>query len=145
MNMINNKMSYVPFKEPATTNATQNRLCSARPPVVQGPALWLNVFRTLTIPITVVLSAGLTTADIKADRGAWSIELRQARANRSKIVMVSEEGTGRSAKKTADGKCVKTIVFIKPMRLAIDPAKIFDIAEKIQVTDMISPRYTFGR
>jgi hypothetical protein len=69
-------MTYVTFKDPATTNATQNLPPPARNPVTTGPALWLNDFATFTTPITAVLSSGKTAADRNAERGAWSIVAR---------------------------------------------------------------------
>jgi hypothetical protein len=69
-------MTHVTFKDPATTNATQNLPPPARNPATTGPALWLNDFETFTIPITAVLSSDKTTADRNAELGAWSIVAR---------------------------------------------------------------------
>ena len=38
-----------------------------------------------------------------------------------------------------DGRCVRTIVLIKPMRFAIDAAKIVPMLEKIQAAELIVP------
>jgi hypothetical protein len=75
--MINKgNMTYVIFKDPATTKATQNLPPPARAPVISGPALWLNDFATFTTTITAVLSSGKTAADRNAERGAWSTVAR---------------------------------------------------------------------
>ena len=38
-----------------------------------------------------------------------------------------------------DGRCVRTIVLIKPMRFAIDTAKIVPMLEKTQTAELIVP------
>lgn len=50
-----------------------------------------------------------------------------------------EEGTGIRARKMADGRCVKTMVWTLPNRLAIEEARSIDIAEIIAVAKNKEP------
>jgi hypothetical protein len=97
------------------------------------------------MPITAVLSFGSTTAERNADLGAWSMEAKVERPIRRQMVNASELGTGKSAKKTAEGRWVKTMVLTRPMRLETDEAKTFPIVEKNQVIDMIEPSWVSRR
>jgi len=95
--------------------------------------------------MTAVRSFANTTAERNADLGAWSIELRVERPIRRQIVSHNDCGTGKSAKNIAEGRCVKTIVFTRPMRLAIEEAKILPTVDRNHVADMIDPSFVFGR
>lgn len=91
-------------------------------------------------PMTAVRSPGRTTTERKAALGAMSIEARDDRRMRKKREPAREDGTGMSARAIADGRCVKTMVRMRPMRLERDDATSEEIAERIPITKKIVPR-----
>lgn len=54
-------------------------------------------------------------------------------------------GTGMRAKRIADGRCVKTIVLINPIRFDIEAAMRFDTEAKMFVTKKRVPSWPSGR
>lgn len=54
--------------------------------------------------------------------------------------MDTESGMGMRARKIADGRCVKTIVWILPIRFAMEEARSMDIAAMIAVVKKREPR-----
>jgi hypothetical protein len=103
--------SYKTFRPPADTNDTQIRELSARIPVSIGPRLCPAVFATLIIPIIAVRSRGSVIIAIKAARGAVSIDAMLCRRKRKTKDQDIVLGIGIIARKTDDGRCVKTIVW----------------------------------
>lgn len=59
----------------------------------------------------------------KADRGAWSMELRTERPTRRHTVRASPDGIGSNARNIDEGRWVNTMAWIKPRRLARLEAK----------------------
>ena len=55
------------------------------------------------------------------------------------MVSVSDAGKGKRVRKMTDGRWVRTIVLIKPMRFASDTAKIVPRLEKTQAAELIVP------
>ena len=56
-----------------------------------------------------------------------------------------EFGMPMNARKTAEGRCVKTIVWILPNRLAIDDARSMDPAAMMEVVKKREPRRPSSR
>jgi len=52
----------------------------------------------------------------------------------------TESGTGIRARKIADGRCVKTIVWMLPIRFAMEEARSMEIAAMIAVVKNREPR-----
>lgn len=68
------------------------------------------VLTTLTAPITEVRSPGCKIVAKNAVLGALSIVCRHARRTKNIIANLGSDGMGIRAKKTDDGRWVKTIV-----------------------------------
>ena len=99
------------FSAPAEMKATQKRLFLARNPVTTGPTIRLTVLTMLMVPIIAVRCLAGRMAARKAERGATSIDCVQARSRTNVAASGKEDGSGIMARKTADGRCVKTIVY----------------------------------
>ncbi len=78
--------------------------------------------------------------DRNAAFGAISIDARDDRRTRKTRAPASDEGTGINIKKTADGRCVNTIVRMRPMRLDSEDATSEDIAERMPMTKKMVPK-----
>jgi NCAIR mutase (PurE)-related protein len=89
--------------------------------------------------MTAVLSPGSTTADRKAAFGAMSMEANEDRTTRKKIDQEREDGAGMRERAIADGRCVKTIVRTRPMRLDRDAATKDEAAERMPVAKKREP------
>lgn len=123
-------MSYVPFRAPAATKATQKWPRPASTPVTKGPPLCERILRIFTTPITAVRSSGSTTMDRNAVRGAWSMLFRIARPISRQMVRGNFGGTGSRARKIELGRCVATMAWMRPSRLATDAANTFPMVDK---------------
>ena len=71
--------------------------------------------------------------------GAISIDASDERRIRNTNAPASDEGTGIIIRKMADGRCVNTMVRIRPIRLESDAATKEDIAERNAMTEKIVP------
>lgn len=85
------------------------------------------------------------TAAKNAERGATSIDWVQDRKIRNIIAKGRESGIPISARKIAEGRCVKTIVLILPNRLAIEEARSMDPAAMMEVVKKREPRRPSSR
>lgn len=92
-----------------------------------------------------VLSAGRTIAARKADRGAVSIDCVQERRKRKVRDRWTSLGMGMRARKMAEGRWVKTMVFTLPKRLARLEARSMLAAAMMEVVKKIEPRVASGR
>ena len=68
---------------------------------------------------------------------------RVARKSSSPTVQPTLEGSGMKALAIEEGRWVKTIVLIKPIRLASGPAKIAPKAQRNWEAEVISPSVDF--
>ena len=96
-------------------------------------------------PKTAVRSLGRTTALRKAERGAVSIDCVQERKIRKRIARGRLEGNGTSARKMEEGRWVKTMVWMLPMRLASEEARSMDTAAMQLVTKKMEPSFPSAR
>lgn len=90
--------------------------------MILGPTVDDNVRRVPVIPITAVRSSGFTTAAMNAERGAWSMLLRPVRMKKRMTVNGRPRGMGKRSTAADEGRCVKTMVFIRPRCRARGPA-----------------------
>jgi len=90
--------------------------------------------------MTAVLSPGITTIERNAALGAISIEASEERRSRKNMAPDRDCGTGMSERARADGKCVKTIVLIRPIRLESDTAAKDETDERIPATKKRVPK-----
>jgi hypothetical protein len=91
-------------------------------------------------PMTAVRSPGITTTERNAALGAISIEASDERRSRKKTAPGRVGGTGMSERATADGRCVKTIVLIKPIRRERETATKDEMEERIPATKKRVPK-----
>lgn len=89
--------------------------------------------------MTAVLSSGSTTIERNAAFGAISIEASEDRRIRNTKAPARDGGTGISIKKVVDGRCVKTMVRMRPIRFERDVATREDVAERNAMTEKIVP------
>jgi hypothetical protein len=82
-------------------------------------------------PMTAVRSPGITTTERNAALGAISIEASDERRSRKNTAPDRDEGTGMSDRAIADGRCVKTIVLIRPIRRESETATKDEMEERI--------------
>jgi hypothetical protein len=64
----------------------------------------------------------------------------QARPTSKAVAQARESGTAINARQMADGRCVKTIAFTFPIRLAMIPATSVLIAETMEVAKKMAPK-----
>jgi hypothetical protein len=83
---------------------------------------------TFVTPLASVRSDGLTTAITYDSRVGTSISTSASRARNSALAIVPVGGAGAARRKRLDGRCVQTIVFSSPMRLASQAAARWDRA-----------------
>ena len=107
---------------PAATKAIQNRSFPASTPVMIGPAVAANVLSILVMPIIAVRSSDFTAAAMNADCGAWSILFRLVRRKNRAIVRKMLEGAGKRRTAVDEGRCVNTMVLMRPRRRDRGPA-----------------------
>jgi len=98
------------------------------------------VLTTLTNPMIAVRSDGNTIAAKKAERGATSIDWVQERRTRKRRDRWTSLGIGMSARKTAEGRWVKTMVLTLPKRLARLEAISIEAAAMMEVVKKMDPR-----
>ena len=96
-------------------------------------------------PITAVLSPGSTTAERNAALGAMSIDAIDERRMTKKIAHGRDAGTGMRERAIAEGRCVKTIVLTRPIRLERDAATMEEAAERRPVVKKREPRAPSAR
>jgi hypothetical protein len=94
--------------------------------------------------IAVRLSAGSAAAR-KAERGAESMFELHERRMRNVSASGRELGTGTSIRQRAEGRWVKAIVLMLPMRLAREVAMNIDAAAMMDVVKKMEPRVPSGR
>ena len=107
---------------------------------MKGPKDWELVFTTFIKPITAVRSVGRMTAAKNAERGATSMDWVHDRRMRNIIAKGREFGIPMSARKIAEGRCVKTMVWILPILLAIEEASSIEAAAMMEVVKKREPR-----
>ena len=90
--------------------------------------------------MTAVLSLGITTTERNAALGAISIEASEERRRRKNMAPDRDDGTGMSERARADGRCVKTIVLIRPMRLESETATKDETEERMPATKKRVPK-----
>jgi hypothetical protein len=78
-------------------------------------------------------------------RGAESMLIVQDRKIRKVAARGSEEGIGMRARKMPEGRCVNTIVFMFPKRLAIEDARSMETALMAPVTKKMVPSFPSER
>jgi hypothetical protein len=91
-------------------------------------------------PITAVLSPGMTTTERNAALGAISMEAREDRRRRKKMAPDRDEGTGMRQRARADGRCVKTMVLMRPIRRESETATRDDTEERMPATKKRVPK-----
>jgi hypothetical protein len=91
-------------------------------------------------PITAVLSWGITTTERKAAFGAISIEAREERRSKKKMAPERDDGIGIRQRARADGRCVKTMVLMRPIRRESETATREDTEERIPATKKRVPK-----
>ncbi len=76
---------------------------------------------------------------MKALRGAPSIVAVQKRRMRSARAEPKRDGMGRSARQMAEGRCVKAMVLMLPIRCGKAAANRLETAEIIEVVKKVLP------
>ena len=90
--------------------------------------------------MTTVLSPGITTTERNAALGAISIEAREERRSRKKMAPDSDDGIGMRQSARAEGRCVKTMVLMRPIRRESETATREDTEERIPATKKSVPK-----
>jgi len=105
-----------------------------------GPQLALKVLTTEINPMTAVLSPGCTTTDRNAALGAISMDASEERRRRKNIAPDRDDGIGIRQRAIADGRCVKTMVLIRPIRRESTTATRDETEERIAATKKRVPK-----
>lgn len=90
--------------------------------------------------MTAVLSPGCTTTERNAAFGAISIEASEERRSRKKMAPDRDEGIGMRQRAIADGRCVKTMVLMRPIRRERETATRDETEERIPATKKRVPK-----
>src|SRR5215470_2757468 len=93
-----------------------------RYPEIIEPAAHAKVFGTAVMLAAAGRSAGVTTAITYDARVGTSICDSALRASSRPIAVVKSGANGMRINRMFDGKCVKTIVLMRPMRAAMGTA-----------------------
>jgi hypothetical protein len=82
----------------------------------------------------------MTTTERNAALGAISIEANEERRSRKKMAPDRDDGTGMRQRARADGRCVKTMVLIRPIRLESETATRDETEERIPAAKKSVPK-----